>query len=118
MNRCDPIIHYSELAKFPERCHEYCYSRCARRTRLFGCLHIVYAVDPAVVVIETRSVSAATAHDVSVCYPGTYLVLGIVVLSVASHLIDTYLDTLQGPMATRVFIGLGIVVIIMGVIGI
>jgi len=49
---------------------------------------------------------------------GTYLVLGIVVLSVASHLIDTYLDTLQGPMATRVFIGLGIVVIIMGVIGI
>src|SRR5699024_12451496 len=68
MNRCDPIIHYSELAKFPERCHEYCYSRCARRTRLFGCLHIVYAVDPAVVVIETRSVSAATAHDVSVCY--------------------------------------------------
>src|SRR5690625_3767462 len=49
---------------------------------------------------------------------GTYLVLGIVVLSLASHLIDTYLDTLQGPMATRVFIGLGIVVIIMGVIGI
>src|SRR5690625_3107285 len=49
---------------------------------------------------------------------GTYLVLGIVVLSVASHLIDTYLDTLQGPMATRVFIGLGIVVITMGVVGI
>src|SRR5690625_4709362 len=68
MNRCDPIIHYSELAKSPERCHEYCYSRCARRARLFGCLHLVHAVDPAVVVIETRPVSAATAHDVFVCY--------------------------------------------------
>ncbi|GAA4476851.1 hypothetical protein GCM10023190_15240 [Enteractinococcus fodinae] len=49
---------------------------------------------------------------------GTYLVLGIVVLTVASHLIDTYLDTLQGPLADRIFIGLGVLVIIMGIIGI
>src|SRR5699024_12095398 len=47
-----------------------------------------------------------------------YLVLCNVVLSLSTKLNDTYLDTLQGPMATRVFIGLGIVVIIMGVIGI
>lgn len=49
---------------------------------------------------------------------GTYLVLGIVVLTVASHLIDTYLDTLQGPLADRIFIGLGVLVIVMGIIGI
>lgn len=49
---------------------------------------------------------------------GTYLLLGILILTLATHLIDTYLETLQGPAATRVFIGLGVVVIIMGVIGV
>ena len=49
---------------------------------------------------------------------GTYLVLGLVVLTVASQLIDTYLETLQGPLADRIFIGLGVLVIIMGFIGI
>ena len=49
---------------------------------------------------------------------GTYLVLGIAVLTIASHLIDTYLDTLQGPLAARIFIGLGVLVIIMGMLGI
>lgn len=49
---------------------------------------------------------------------GTYLLLGFVVLMVAAHLIDTYLDTLQGPLADRLAIGLGIIVIGMGIIGI
>lgn len=49
---------------------------------------------------------------------GTYLVLGIGLLTVASHLIDTYLETLQGPLAESIFIGLGVLVILMGIIGI
>ena len=48
----------------------------------------------------------------------TYLLLGLAVLMLATQLIDTYLETLQGPMADRVVIGLGVVVMIMGVIGI
>src|SRR5690625_675519 len=46
---------------------------------------------------------------------GTYLLLGFVVLMVAAHLIDTYLDTLQGPLADRLAIGLGIIVAGMGI---
>src|SRR5699024_7492687 len=46
----------------------------------------------------------------------TYLLLGTVVLVLAHQLIDAYLDTLQGPLADRIVIGLGVLVIIMGVI--
>lgn len=49
---------------------------------------------------------------------GTYLLCGLAVLVLASHLIDTYLDALHGPLADRVFIGLGAVVILMGIVGI
>ncbi len=48
----------------------------------------------------------------------TYLLLGTVVLVLAHQLIDAYLETLQGPFADRIVIGLGILVIIMGIIGI
>lgn len=49
---------------------------------------------------------------------GTYFVLGVIVLVLASHLIDTYLEALQGPLADGIFIGLGVVVMVMGIIGI
>jgi hypothetical protein len=49
---------------------------------------------------------------------GTYFVLGLVVLLVAAQLIDTYLETLQGPLAENIFIGLGALVVVMGIIGI
>jgi hypothetical protein len=49
---------------------------------------------------------------------GTYFVLGVIVLVLAAQLINTYLDTLQGPLARNIFIGLGVLVIIMGIIGI
>lgn len=47
----------------------------------------------------------------------TYLLLGLAVLVLAHQLIDTYLQTLQSPLAGQIAIGLGAVVIIMGVIG-
>ena len=48
---------------------------------------------------------------------GTYFLLGLAVLIVAHQLIDAYLATLQGPLASRIALGLGVVVIIMGIIG-
>ena len=48
---------------------------------------------------------------------GTYLLLGLAVLVLANQLIEPYLETLQGPLATRLALGLGAIVIIMGVIG-
>ncbi|WP_022869785.1 GAP family protein [Yaniella halotolerans] len=48
---------------------------------------------------------------------GTYFLLGFLVLVLANQLINTYLATLQGPLASRIAIGLGAVVILMGIIG-
>ena len=48
---------------------------------------------------------------------GTYFVLGIIVLVLAAQFIDTYLETLQGPLADGLFLGLGALVVIMGIIG-
>src|SRR5699024_1930551 len=46
----------------------------------------------------------------------TYLALGLIVLALAHQLLDTYLETLHGPLADRIIIGLGIVIVIMGLI--
>ena len=48
---------------------------------------------------------------------GTYLLLGLAVLVLANQLIQPYLQTLQGPLAQRLALGLGVIVIGMGVIG-
>lgn len=48
----------------------------------------------------------------------TYLTLGFLVLALAHQLLDAYLETLHGPMADRIIIGLGVVVVIMGLISI
>jgi len=47
----------------------------------------------------------------------TYLALGAAALLLANQLIDTYLATLQGPLADRFAMGLGGIVILMGVLG-
>lgn len=46
----------------------------------------------------------------------TYLALGLIVLALAHQLLDTYLETLHRPLADRIIIGLGIVIVIMGLI--
>lgn len=48
----------------------------------------------------------------------TYFGLGAAVLVLAHHLIDAYVATLQGPVADRFVIGLGVVIVVMGIIGI
>lgn len=47
----------------------------------------------------------------------TYLVLGLAVLVVAQHIIDTYVATLRGPVAECIAVGLGALIIVMGIIG-
>lgn len=47
----------------------------------------------------------------------TYLLLGVAVLVLAQHIIDSYITTLRGPIAQQIAIGLGILVVIMGIIG-
>lgn len=46
----------------------------------------------------------------------TYLALGLIVLALAHQLLDVYLETLHGPLADRIIIGLGVVVVVMGLI--
>src|SRR5699024_12322601 len=47
---------------------------------------------------------------------GTYFLLGLAVLLADHKIIDAYLATLQGPLASRIALGLGVVVIIIGII--
>jgi len=47
----------------------------------------------------------------------TYLLLGVAVLVLAQHIIDSYITTLRGPVAQQIAIGLGTLVVIMGIIG-
>lgn len=48
---------------------------------------------------------------------GTYFLLGIAALVLAHQFIDAYLANLQGPLASRIAIGLGVIVSAMGIIG-
>lgn len=47
----------------------------------------------------------------------TYLLLGAAVLFLANQFIVTYLATMQGPLADRLAMGLGGIVVLMGLIG-
>lgn len=47
----------------------------------------------------------------------TYFIAGLALLTLAQQLTDRYLAVLQGPMADRLVMGLGGIVVIMGIIG-